>query len=130
IRTRLGLGADDKAVLYAPTWRGELGRVEDDGEVVADVLRRIQASGYRALYRGHPVSSSDANDELLSRLAVPEDLDTNELLACVDAVVSDYSSIVFDAAISGGPGGLFAYDEGGYDEHRGFSLKLRDFKMP
>lgn len=130
IRNRLGLGADDKAVLYAPTWRGELGRVEDDGEVVADVLRRIQASGYRALYRGHPVSSSDANDELLSRLAVPEDLDTNELLACVDAVVSDYSSIVFDAAISGVPVGLFAYDEGDYDEHRGFSLKLRDLKMP
>lgn len=130
LRTQLGLGAEDKAVLYAPTWRGELGQVETDGEMVSQVLRKIEDSGYRALYRGHPVSGSYSADGHVNSLTVPDEIDTNELLPCVDAVVSDYSSIVFDAAIAGVPVSLLAYDESQFEDDRGFSLDIGAIGTP
>jgi CDP-glycerol glycerophosphotransferase len=130
LRSHLGLGAEEKVVLYAPTWRGELGQVETDGEMVTQVISKIEESGYRALYRGHPVSGSYPADDHVKSLTVPDEIDTNELLACVDAVVSDYSSIVFDAAIAGVPVSLLAYDERQFEDDRGFSLDIRAIGMP
>lgn len=130
VREYLGLGPGDKAILYVPTWRGELGNVESSGVMDRGILDRIESAGFRALYRGHPVSSGSTDDQTPAVNMVPESVDTNVLLACVDAVVSDYSSVVFDAALSGVPVGLFAYDESDYRESRGLSVELEDLNLP
>lgn len=130
IRRRLGVAQDDNVILYAPTWRGELGNVVSIDEVVTQVLDQIETAGYRALYRGHPVGDLSGHASSSNVPTVPDDIDSNVLLACVDAVVSDYSSIAFDAALAGVPVCLFVYDELNYIEDRGLSLELRELGMP
>lgn len=131
IRERLGIKQGQKAVLFAPTWRGALGNVEPESSAVATVMDRINEQGYYGLYRGHPVSAGAVSEDALAPVTtVPDDIDTNVLLGCVDAVITDYSSIAFDAASAGLPVGLFAYDEEVYAAERGLSLDIHDIGLP
>lgn len=131
IRERLGIEQGQKAVLFAPTWRGALGNVESDSSAVATVMDRINEQGYYGLYRGHPVSTAAVSKDAHAPVTtVPDDIDTNVLLGCVDAVITDYSSIAFDAASAGLPVGLFAHDEELYASERGLSLDIHDIGLP
>ncbi|SMX87722.1 CDP-glycerol glycerophosphotransferase [Brevibacterium casei CIP 102111] len=131
VRNRLGVEQGQKAVLFAPTWRGELGNVVSDFDTELSVLALIEAEGFCALYRGHPVAlGGRAESEEPVVHTVPDDIDTNVLLGCVDAVISDYSSIAFDAAAAGLPVALYAHDEELYAAQRGFSLDIHEIGMP
>lgn len=130
VRERLGVKQGQKAVLFAPTWRGELGNVLDLDSGV-EALDVIEAEGFRALYRGHPVATAGREESEGPVVhMVPDDIDTNVLLGCVDAVISDYSSIAFDAAAAGLPVALYAHDEDLYAAQRGFSLDIHGLGMP
>lgn len=53
--------------------------------------------------------------------------DLNPLLSAVDAVVTDYSSLVFDYALVGGPVVHFTPDLTDYTTRRGFYLPVAEF---
>lgn len=130
VRRRLGVPEGATAVLYAPTWRGELGNVTSHESRVRSTIESIQEVGYYGLYRGHPVSESVESSDSLDLPMVPDDIDTNVLLACIDVVITDYSSIAFDAALAGLKVVLYAYDEAEYTEVRGLSLSLAETGFP
>jgi CDP-glycerol glycerophosphotransferase (TagB/SpsB family) len=121
-RAALGLDPGARVVLYAPTWR-------DDGSVVLDGagLARLCASlgaGTTLLVRAHSrVTAGFEGAEGV--LDVSEHGDLGGLLRASDALITDYSSVMFDAAAISLPLVFFVPDLEAYrDEQRGFTFDL------
>ncbi len=125
LRQRLGVPDGKKIVLYAPTWRGTLGNKSLDNErLIADVEALGKSTDWHLLYRGHAMTSSQAKGKLLETHTVPASIDTNDLLAIVDVLITDYSSIFFDFIPTGRPIIYYAYDLDQYKEERGLYFDL------
>jgi CDP-glycerol glycerophosphotransferase len=126
VREQLGLAEGTTAILYAPTWRDDFVFGEDRGklELDLDVLRVADelGDGHRLLLRLHYM--------LTGRLAAVEhpavrDVslhpDISELYLAADVLVTDYSSVMFDFAVTGKPQLFYTYDLASYrDSLRGF----------
>ena len=122
----------DRTILYAPTWRdGD----RDPGAPTADQWQRIDeyliASATTMILRPHPHGLGDyahglllANVQLLSSGMVS---DVNLILSGIDVLVTDYSSIAFDFALTGGAILFLAPDEDAYTAARGLYEPYRDF---
>lgn len=125
LRRHLGIEDGKKVVLYAPTWRGSLGALEETSSVdVPGVMRQLATLDCVPLYRGHALTSPAGTAGFLDEWAVPDDIPTNDLLAVVDVLITDYSSIFFDFMATGRPIVYFAYDLNEYSSERGLYFDL------
>ena len=127
VRRRLGIGADQTAVLYAPTWRDDLATNFRRAEALLhlDVEAAAVALGpdYVILLRGHRFhAASGGGAQVLDVTTYPE---INDLILAADAAVLDYSSLRFDFALTGRPMVFLVPDLDSYTRQtRGF---LYDF---
>lgn len=62
-------------------------------------------------------------------VVVPSDIDTNELIAAVDVLVSDYSSIAIDSVGAGVRTLLYVYDLEHYQAERGLYMDLAELPV-
>lgn len=127
VREQLGIAQNERVILYAPTWRGTLNDVQFDARQLIDDLSAIQTKGARLLFRGHHMQENQLNGlELpgLEVIVVPEHIDTNALLAAVDILITDYSSIFFDFLPLERPVIYYAHDLEQYQHERGLSLDI------
>ncbi len=130
-RVRSALGADGRRlVLYAPTWRDS--SVFEMTLDPAELCRRL-GDEWMVLLRLHPLAAAGrppASDAGLRDVTAWEDV--RELYLAADVLVTDYSSAMFDFAVTGKPMLFFVYDFDWYrDELRGFYLDLeRDAPGP
>jgi len=97
-----------KIILYAPTWRGEIGKPEDTSEEIyrhIKAMRRLVPEGYILLLKVHGLTYRYVKEDstLHEVICVPDWVETNELLSVVDVLVTDYSSIFFDFLCTGRP---------------------------
>ena len=125
LRGRLGLAEDDerRLVLFAPTWRGGVSKRELDREaLVADLTTMASRDDVLVVYRAHRLSEKLLAGVDLPVSVVPKDIDTNELLAAVDVLVTDYSSILFDFLPQKRPIVLYMHDIEEYRAERGLYL--------
>ena len=125
LRGRLGLAEDDerRLVLFAPTWRGGVSKRELDREaLVADLTAMASRDDVLVVYRAHRLSEKLLAGVNLPVSVVPKDIDTNELLAAVDVLVTDYSSILFDFLPQKRPIVLYMHDIEEYRAERGLYL--------
>ena len=103
-RRLLGIGPDQQAVLYAPTWREHLAYRPRAAAMAdhLDLARLVDALGpsYRLLVRGHRFHEQRLTGPWTDVTEHPE---VNDLLLAADAAVLDYSSLRFDAALAGLP---------------------------
>ena len=123
VRAELGIPDGKRAVLYAPTFRDDapFAREPDVRE-----LARGLGDDYFVLLRTHTL---DAEGLSLGGDAPFEDVsrhpDNRELYLAADVLVTDYSSLMFDFAVTGKPILLFTPDLARYrDELRGFYFDL------
>ena len=126
IRSKLGIADGKRVLLYAPTWRGDLTSIAtevDDLLHAVDVLERAAGEEFAVLVSVHNFLSGEEQVSSAIR-AIPKDLDVNELLAAVDLLVTDYSSIMFDYMVLDRPLILYAYDRAEYEATRGLYLPL------
>lgn len=124
-------GAPSTVVLYAPTWRD--GAPDPavpgpaDWQAILDVLERRDAV---LLVRSHPLGSGEyAPPAPTTRVrAVPSAVvpDITPLLPGIDALITDYSSLVYDAALVPLPVVFLAPDVEEYAERRGFYGRYED----
>ncbi|GAA4737793.1 hypothetical protein GCM10025783_05340 [Amnibacterium soli] len=128
LRARFGIAEGTKAVLYAPTYRDDEADVGVDAPLGLDAEALAASLGNDAVvllrlhhYMWHqprPASSETVLD-------VSEHPDIADLYLVADALVTDYSSSMFDFAVTGRPIVLFAYDLERYrDRLRGFTFDL------
>lgn len=121
VRTRLGIPDGVTAVLYAPTWRDDT--VNDPTLSLPLDLARVQAAlgpDVVVLLRLHHWVAA-AVTELHGAIDVSDVPDIRDLFLAADALVTDYSSCMFDFAVTGKPIVLFTPDLDHYGQQlRGF----------
>lgn len=129
VRRSLGLEPRDRAVLYAPTWREYLGRRDnkplylDSEQLVAELPEAV------VLVRGHYNATREplAYDGRSRVVDVTRYPDIADLYLAADALVTDYSSVMFDFAITDKPILLLTPDLAQYrDVERGFYFPLEE----
>ena len=121
-----------KVVLVAPTWRGT---AFADPRLDVDTVRALVAAlrdelgpEWQVLAKVHPVVHDQAQDlSPFAGLLVPADLPTNDILAITDHLVTDYSSILFDAlADPRMPITFFLPDQEDYEQSRPLYIPAGD----
>jgi CDP-glycerol glycerophosphotransferase len=114
-RKELGIADNERAVLYAPTWR-------DDDTFSTELDLGALAREYIVLLRSHRIVADTVTVRDSPRVRNVSDRDDpGELLLAADVLVTDYSSMMFDFAVTGKPIVFFTYDLEHYrDELRGF----------
>jgi CDP-glycerol glycerophosphotransferase len=131
VRRRLGIGPDQQAVLYAPTWRDDAVFAEGgkdfmlglDPERVGAAL--APSDGVLLLRLHHELTARSAAIDHPRVREVSRHPDISDLYLAADALVTDYSSVMFDFAITGRPIVFYAYDLDDYrDRLRGFYFPL------
>lgn len=143
MRKECGLSADAKIMLYAPTFRGgsqnknrsvntEVATVDFDG-LIGALEKRFGGKWYIFL-RLHPqlaakmqgVKVRQGSERLID---VSQRPDMNEIIAGADAFLTDYSSAIFESAMIGLPGFIYADDLEEYVADRG-DLFFDMYKLP
>ncbi len=131
-RAQLGI-AGAHAIAYLPTHRPP----EKSGEQPVDfqrVLAELDAclGADQVLFAQlHPIAAGQIDFSAFSRVRpFPRSVELYEALAACDALVTDYSSVMFDYAVCGRPIALFAFDEAEYFASRGAYLGLGELPFP
>jgi CDP-glycerol glycerophosphotransferase len=133
VRSELGIPDGRTAVLYAPTWRDDLVLPEGGGRQfdlrldLADFTARLGADHVLLLRLHNIVSDRLELDPALPVIDVTDRPESGELYLAADVLVTDYSSAMFDFAVTGKPMLFFTYDLEHYrDDLRGFYVDLAE----
>ena len=125
----LGIAPENKLVLYAPTFRadGSLAPYSMDIPAMLSAFDRRFGGKHCMLLRLHP--NLDAKSDALccdgiTMFNATHYPDIQELLSVADAVITDYSSLMFDFALTGRPCFQFATDIADYRQDRSFNFPL------
>lgn len=122
IRRDFGIDEDVTAILYAPTWRDSLSKQSWKAEMVSFLdlasFSDQLGEGYVTLLRGHGHNARNGfrSHGLQATIDVTRHHDINELYLAADVIVTDYSSVMFDAAVTRKPLLFFVPD---LDEYAG-----------
>ncbi|MBW8763960.1 MAG: CDP-glycerol glycerophosphotransferase family protein [Microbacterium sp.] len=118
VRAALGIEEGERVLLYAPTWRDDRTEMVD----FVDPEELAQQSDAVVLVRGHSRTLAAGRDRVGARVidvtGFPE---TSQLLLAADALITDYSSVMFDFSVTGKPMFFLVPD---LDHYRG---QLRGF---
>lgn len=119
---------------YLPTWRGTLGKVSraEDNRLM-NYFRELDAlmTDDQILYvKMHTVSVSRISLEEFSHIHLFPEEETYAFLNAMDGLITDYSSVFFDFAVTGKKIILFPYDLEQYESQRGFYFPLSELPFP
>lgn len=121
-RGRLGIRPGERTLLYAPTWRDDRDEIVD----FVDPVALAEAADAVVLVRGHSRTLQQGRDAQGPRVIdVTGFPDTSLLLLAADALITDYSSVMFDFSVTGKPMYFLVPDMERYrGELRGFYFDL------
>lgn len=133
VKRRLGLPEGKKVVLYMPTWRenceGWSGGYKLDQRIDLEHARRELGEDHVLLIRGHHHVTEQVREGVRDGFVVDVSRwpDAADLLLVADVLISDYSSAIFDFALTDRPILLFTYDLEHYrGTLRGFNFDLEE----
>ncbi|WCM56337.1 CDP-glycerol glycerophosphotransferase family protein [Microbacterium sp. EF45047] len=124
IRAALGIRPGERVLLYAPTWRDDRTEMVD----FVDPEELARAADAVVLVRGHSRTLRPGRDREGARVIdVTGYPDTAQLLLAGDALITDYSSVMFDFSVTGKPMYFLVPDLEHYrGELRGFYFDLAE----
>ncbi len=127
LRHKYNIPDNKKVILYAPTWRDS-----KDGGVSYEFVPPIHiekwkeklSDEYIMLFRMHTFTNKFVMDydDFARNGSLYDDL--NQILAISDVLITDYSTIVYDASIADLPFICFGFDYDTYSQERGFYFDL------
>lgn len=130
-------GIDDKQVImYMPTWRGMLHKKDNKKQVkqIYDYFISIdnKLNDNQVFYvKLHTfVKQKIDYSHFIHIKPFPEEFETYDFLNATDMLVTDYSSIMFDYAVSKKKIVLFTYDKEEYLDGRGMYLDIDELGFP
>lgn len=134
VRDKLEIAPQKKIVLYAPTFRNDENTdcYIQKYEEILEGLSSAYDSEWVFVVRLHPNISDKANfikynSKVINATSYP---DLYELILTADIVISDYSSLMFDASIINKPVFLYAADIDSYKAERGVYFELHELPFP
>lgn len=103
-RAKLGIGAEERVLLYAPTFRNKTTGSRQSANFslkrLREALEKAHGCKWRILVRGHVLNTGVNSDEGMDVSHYP---DVSELLLISDMLITDYSSIAYDFALLNRP---------------------------
>jgi len=139
VREHYGITSDTRFVLFAPTFRSSNktfdnansaeGYIELDITMLLDALRERFGVEWVCGVRLHP-KLADVDMSGLNVINCTTYSDMQELLCCADAVISDYSSLIWDYSFTYRPVFLYAPDIEQYEKERGFYMPVSEWPYP
>jgi len=133
-RKLLDIKSNQKVILYAPTYRGnvknQLFRFNLDIKSCLDGLEKKWGGEWIFVFRGHVLGlHQNVNNELIVNASQYEDM--QELLCLADVFITDYSSSMWDFALTRKPAFLFTPDLEYYlNNDRGFYTPVDEWPFP
>lgn len=125
--------ADSMAIAYMPTWRGNVRNVNNSqmGDIVdylVEIDRKLKDN--QIMYVNlHPYLADKVKyNQFIHIKPFPKEYETYDFLNACDMLITDYSSVFFDYAVTNRKIILFAYDEEDYFSNRGVYIQLE--KLP
>ncbi len=121
---------------YLPTYRGlsRFGGTKSNDEILVQHLNTIDsllADDELFFVNLHPISRKTIDFSVFKHIKqFPAEYETYEFLSCCDALVTDYSSVMFDFVTTKKKIVLFTYDKEEYLADRGMYLNIDDFPFP
>lgn len=137
VQMKKALGIDDKQVFaYMPTWRGT-GRKADTEAQLKETMKILKQfdkalnDNQLLLVNLHFLLASEINCDGFKHIqAFSSDYDTYEVLNACDGLITDYSSVFFDFAVTRKKVILFAYDKEKYLGSRGVYIPFESLPFP
>lgn len=134
VRKKLGL-PDCSYIMYAPTFRadGSLDAYNMDYQAVCDAMSQRFGGKWVMLIRLHPAVMRRAKDLKFDNVLTFDATaynDMQQLLSACDAVVTDYSSLMFDFALTHRPCFQYAADIEAYKSDRNFYFPIDETPFP
>lgn len=111
--------AGRKIILWAPTFRHNAGDGTLFGAEAIDSLCEKLSGEWFVIRKVHPHLEKKM---AASNCRIP----TEQLYAAADLLITDYSSVIFDFALTGKPILIYAPDRTQYEKERGFYLELEE----
>lgn len=130
VKNSIFLRKDEKYVLYVPTYREEMNLLPFtiDTDKIVESLKKRFGGEWRFVIRKHPRMQDDIEQqEVIDASNYP---DIQELLMCADALITDYSSCIFDFIFSYKPAFIYAPDKEKYNRDRGLYYPLEETPFP
>lgn len=129
-RHYFGIPENKKVILYAPTWRDDSYNPKDkDYNVIPINIKeweRLLSKDYVVIFRAHSQSTNknnfSYNSFFINGSSYPY---VNHQILIADIIISDYSSLMWDAALIKKPIVSFAYDYDNYLSTRGLYFDMR-----
>ena len=124
-----------RTILYAPTWRdGAADPAVPSASEWIRIIRVLEENDAILLVRSHPLGEGGYTPPLPSRrvrmLGASLLSDVTPALAAVDALITDYSSLAYDAGLLRMPVLYLAPDADEYARTRGFYGRFEDVAGP
>ena len=135
IRNRYHIAKDTKLCLYAPTFRDgySLDQYTLDYARLKETLKNRFGSNWEILVRFHNVTKTrfGAKLKVENAVDVSDYADIQEILACIDVGITDYSSWICEYMLRRKPGFIFATDMDEYiDNERKLFYNLEELPFP
>lgn len=141
MKAKLGLPQDKKIIMFAPTFRDsvEMSGISQLGDIdferLFDVLNKKFGGEWCFVFRSHNLvmkkiqeNGLKVNDKIINGNAYS---DMAEYLSCTDVLLTDYSSSMFDFALTGKPCFLYTPDLADYrSNERGFYFDISSTPFP
>ena len=130
------LGLEGKRVYaYMPTWRGSVGDIDDKANTYFKYylyeLDKLLGDDEIIYLNLHPIAIKDVNFDTFTHIRkFPEEYETYDFLNCAECLVTDYSSVFYDYAVTGKKCILFTFDEEEYFADRGVYKPLSELPFP
>ncbi len=126
---------DKQVIAYLPTWRENAARDNEDFSYFDTgyflELDKLLTSDQIMYVNIHPLAGGYVNYEMFKHIQkMPDEFETYEFLTAADCLVTDYSSVMFDYAITGKKIILFTYDKKEYLHDRGMYLDIDKLPFP
>ena len=132
VRKNLMVPDGKKLLIYAPTWRGEYAPVNNIKETMNSYHQLSESldENWHVVIKFHTMVYRFLDRKTLE-FCPPQWMDTNELLAASDLLVTDYSGIFYDYLITGNPVVFFTPDLDSYAKaKKGFYIDPESLPGP
>lgn len=120
--------SNKKIILYAPTFRGKgIKSAYYSDALNLDNLLKCLGDDYVILFRNHPFIKKQNYFTNKKIIDISYEKSIDDILPCIDLLITDYSSIIFDAILLHKPVVFYIPDFEEYKNDRGFYYEFDDY---
>ena len=109
-----------ETIVYCPTFRKQ--PAANEAEAAAALIDAVDFDRFNFVYKPHPVSKQVIDDPRVTTVPGGQ----FDALFAADVIISDYSTVIYEAGLLNIPVYLYAYDWDTYREKRGLTIDFEN----